>query len=81
MTCSLHEAILPKGRGVSVNGVTIPRDLIAREVQYHPSRAPFEILESRRAGAGGTRTAAAGGAPIGRFGKADRRRQWPPGNR
>ena len=42
MTCSLHEAILPKGRGVSVNGVTIPRDLIAREVQYHPSRAPFE---------------------------------------
>ena len=46
MTCSLHQAILPKGHGVSVNGVTIPRDLIAREVQYHPSRAPSEAWKA-----------------------------------
>jgi len=42
MTCSLRQANLPKGRDVSVNGVTIPRDLIAREVQHHPSRAAIE---------------------------------------
>ncbi len=42
MTCSLHQATLPKAHGVSVNGVTIPRDLIAREVQHHPSRTPIE---------------------------------------
>lgn len=42
MTCSVHQAILPKGHGVRVNGVKIPRDLIAREAQYHPSRTPIE---------------------------------------
>lgn len=39
MTCSVHLA-LPKGSGVRVNGVAIPRDMIAREVQHHPSRTP-----------------------------------------
>ena len=39
MTCSAHQA-LPKGTGVRVNGVAIPRDVIAREVQHHPSRTP-----------------------------------------
>lgn len=39
MTCSVHRA-LPKGTGVRVNGVAIPRDVIAREVQHHPSRTP-----------------------------------------
>lgn len=42
MTCSIHQAILPKGHGVKVNGVAIPREVIAREVQYHPSPTPIE---------------------------------------
>jgi peptidyl-prolyl cis-trans isomerase C len=40
MTCAVRQALLPKGNGVRVNGVTIPRDVIAREVQHHPSRTP-----------------------------------------
>ena len=39
MTCSAHRS-LPKGTGVRVNGIAIPRDVIAREVQHHPSRTP-----------------------------------------
>jgi peptidyl-prolyl cis-trans isomerase C len=39
MSCSAHQA-LPKGTGVRVNGIAIPRDVIAREVQHHPSRTP-----------------------------------------
>jgi peptidyl-prolyl cis-trans isomerase C len=39
MTCAVRRA-LPKGTGVRVNGVAIPRDAIAREVQHHPSRTP-----------------------------------------
>ncbi len=42
MSCSLHFAGLPKGEDVRVNGVAIPRDLIAREVQQHPARSPLE---------------------------------------
>lgn len=42
MTCSVHRTILPSGGGVRVNGVPIPRDLIAREVQHHPARSPAE---------------------------------------
>src|SRR5262249_13238581 len=42
MTCSLHQAILPKGKGVRVNGVAIARDAIAREAQHHPARTPLE---------------------------------------
>lgn len=42
MTCSLHQAALPKGNGVRVNGVAIPRDLIAREVQQYPAATPIE---------------------------------------
>ena len=38
MTCSAHRS-LPKGTGVRVNGIAIPRDVIAREVQHHPARA------------------------------------------
>jgi peptidyl-prolyl cis-trans isomerase C len=41
MTCAVREGLLPKGNGVRVNGVTIPRDMIAREVQHHPSRTPM----------------------------------------
>jgi peptidyl-prolyl cis-trans isomerase C len=46
MSCSLHDQIVPKGRGVSVNGVAIPRGLIAREIQYHPSRTPAEAWKA-----------------------------------
>ena len=42
MTCSVRNTLLPKGDGVQVNGVSIPRDAIAREVQHHPSRTPAE---------------------------------------
>jgi peptidyl-prolyl cis-trans isomerase C len=31
---------MPKGNGVQVNGVTVPRDRIAREAQYHPAQTP-----------------------------------------
>ena len=42
MTCSVRDTLLPKGAGVQVNGVSIPRDAIALEVQHHPSRTPAE---------------------------------------
>ena len=35
MTYAVRQSILPIGHGVRINGVTIPRDLIAREVQHH----------------------------------------------
>jgi peptidyl-prolyl cis-trans isomerase C len=41
MTCAVREGLLPKGNGVRVNGVAIPRDVIAREVQHHPSGTPM----------------------------------------
>jgi peptidyl-prolyl cis-trans isomerase C len=40
MTCAVRDTVLPKGKGVRVNGVVIPRDLIAREVQNHPAGNP-----------------------------------------
>lgn len=39
-TCAVRDAILPKPKGVRVNGVAIPRDLIARETQNHPAKTP-----------------------------------------
>jgi peptidyl-prolyl cis-trans isomerase C len=42
MTCAVRDTILPKGAGVRVNGIPIPRDVIAREVQHHPSHTPTE---------------------------------------
>ncbi len=42
MSCSVHTIDLPRGDGVRVNGVAIPRELIAREAQHHPSRTPVE---------------------------------------
>jgi peptidyl-prolyl cis-trans isomerase C len=38
--------MLPKGNGVRVNGVAIPRDLIAREVQHYPARSPAEAWKA-----------------------------------
>jgi peptidyl-prolyl cis-trans isomerase C len=40
MSCSVHTT-LPKPRQVAVNGVAIARDLIAREIQNHPSDSPI----------------------------------------
>lgn len=43
MSCSVREAVLPAGRdNVAVNGVAIPRDLIARESQNHPEQSPVK---------------------------------------
>ncbi|MBZ0146498.1 MAG: peptidylprolyl isomerase [Pseudorhodoplanes sp.] len=43
MNCSVRDAILPKKRvEVAVNGVAIPRDRIAREIQNHPSGSPIK---------------------------------------
>jgi peptidyl-prolyl cis-trans isomerase C len=46
MSCSIHQAVLPRGNGVRVNGVAIARDQIAREVQQHPSRTPAEAWKA-----------------------------------
>lgn len=46
MACSAHQTVLTKGNGVKVNGVAIPRDVIAREVQHHPARTPAESLKA-----------------------------------
>jgi peptidyl-prolyl cis-trans isomerase C len=45
VSCSLQTKP-PPGRGVAVNGVAIPRSLIAREVQHHPARTPVEAWKS-----------------------------------
>ena len=46
MSCSVHSTVFPNSRGVKVNGVQIPRDVIAREVQHHPARNPAESLKA-----------------------------------
>ncbi len=46
MSCSVHQTVLPRSQGVKVNGVVIPRDRIAREVQHHPTRRPAESLRA-----------------------------------
>ena len=50
MSCSVHQTVVPKAvpgsQGVKVNGVAIPRDMIAREVQHHPARTPAESLKA-----------------------------------
>jgi hypothetical protein len=45
MGCTLHQSLLPKGRGVRVNGVAIARDAISREAQLHPARTPLEAWQ------------------------------------
>jgi peptidyl-prolyl cis-trans isomerase C len=46
MSCSVHQTAAPRSQGVKVNGVVIPRDRIAREVQHHPARTPAESLKA-----------------------------------
>lgn len=40
MTCAAHTSELPERSPVAVNGVIIPHDAIAREVQHHPASKP-----------------------------------------
>jgi len=42
MSGAIHQVVLPKANGVRVNGVAIPRDAIAREVQQYPAPTPIE---------------------------------------
>jgi peptidyl-prolyl cis-trans isomerase C len=42
MSCAIHSTVLPNGKGVRVNGIQIPRDVIAREVQHHAASTPAE---------------------------------------
>ena len=44
MACTAHT--LPEPVVVSVNGVEIPRDVIAREVQHHPASKPIAAWQS-----------------------------------
>jgi peptidyl-prolyl cis-trans isomerase C len=47
MTCVVHTAINnPKPVTVSVNGIVIPRDAIARETQHHPAGKPIAAWQS-----------------------------------
>jgi peptidyl-prolyl cis-trans isomerase C len=47
MACAVHTLKdLPKPAAVSVNGVAISRDAIAREVQNHPASKPIEAWQS-----------------------------------
>jgi peptidyl-prolyl cis-trans isomerase C len=47
MACAVHNLrALPQPATVSVNGVAIPRDAIAREVQHHPAAKPIEAWQS-----------------------------------
>ncbi len=45
MACSVHDN-LPEPEIVSVNGVEIPRDTIAREVQHHPAPKAIDAWQS-----------------------------------
>lgn len=40
--CALRHAGLPNGQSITVNGVEIPRDEIARETQHHPAARPID---------------------------------------
>ncbi len=46
MSCTLHGTSIPQPKNVSVNGVVIARDAIAREVQHHPARRPIEAWQA-----------------------------------
>jgi len=46
MACAAHSIELPERSPVSVNGVAIPHDAIAREVQHHPAPKPIEAWQA-----------------------------------
>ncbi len=45
-TCSVKPAIAARPRTVSVNGIVIPREDIARETQNHPAGKPIEAWQA-----------------------------------
>ena len=64
MSCSLKSVLAEVQRTtVSVNGVVIPHDAVAREVQHHPEVHPGTRLAAGRPRACRPRAPAAGGAP------------------
>jgi len=46
MSCSVRDQIIPRNKGVRVNGVAIPRAEIAREIQHHPAKTPASAWTS-----------------------------------
>ncbi len=60
--CSVKPQITIKPRAVSVNGVVIPREAIARETQNHSAPKAIEAWQAAP-GAGGARASAAGSEP------------------
>jgi peptidyl-prolyl cis-trans isomerase C len=46
MTCAPLKTAVPGPHPVTVNGVTIPRAAIAREVQHHPAPKPIEAWQA-----------------------------------
>jgi len=46
VACAAHSTELPERSPVSVNGVAIPHDAIAREVQHHPAPKPIEAWQA-----------------------------------
>jgi peptidyl-prolyl cis-trans isomerase C len=46
VSCAAHTTELPERIAVSVNGVDIPHEAIAREVQYHPASKPIAAWEA-----------------------------------
>jgi peptidyl-prolyl cis-trans isomerase C len=47
MTCVVHaDEVLPRPKTVSVNGVVVARDAIARETQHHPADKPIHAWQA-----------------------------------
>lgn len=46
MSCSLHGSGLPQPKTISVNGIVIAQNAIAREVQHHPASKPIESWQA-----------------------------------
>jgi hypothetical protein len=50
MSCALHGRDLPRPKPITVNGVVIAREAIAREVQHHPASKSLGSLFRPRLG-------------------------------
>jgi peptidyl-prolyl cis-trans isomerase C len=46
MSCALHAPQMPQPKAISVNGVAISRDRIAREIQHHPASKPIAAWQA-----------------------------------
>ena len=74
MTCSVH-AEIPAGRpvAVSVNGVSIGREAIVREMQHHPAPKPIAAWQQAARALVIRELLLAAGAPSWRHSRADQR--------